>query len=141
MPADVRAVLMRLLARSEGLILVTGPTGSGKTSTLYAALNHLNTPDIHIVTAEDPIEYELQGATQVQVEGEQRSFARVLRAFLRQDFDVGLVGEIRDCETASVTLPRGGPLCTSGAKASRNSRYAAASSPASMWPSARCQLR
>ncbi|MBW5284170.1 GspE/PulE family protein [Burkholderia gladioli] len=102
MSDPVRAVFMRALHQNEGIVLVTGPTGSGKTSTLYAALNHLNRPEIHIVTAEDPIEYGLMGATQVSAEGQQRSFARILRAFLRQDFDVGLVGEIRDGETASV---------------------------------------
>ncbi|PEH40425.1 general secretory pathway protein E [Burkholderia gladioli] len=104
MSDPVRACLMRALHQNEGMVLVTGPTGSGKTTTLYAALNYLNKPDIHIVTAEDPIEYDLPGASQVQAEGHLRSFARILRSFLRQDFEVGLVGEIRDGETAAVSV-------------------------------------
>jgi type II secretory ATPase GspE/PulE/Tfp pilus assembly ATPase PilB-like protein len=99
-----RAALNHALTFAEGLILVAGPTGSGKTSTLYACLNELSQPGVHIVTAEDPIEYELKEATQVQIENPTRSFARVLREFLRQDFDVGLVGEIRDRETATTAL-------------------------------------
>ncbi|WP_420213496.1 GspE/PulE family protein (plasmid) [Burkholderia aenigmatica] len=101
---DVREVFVWALARSEGLALVSGPTGSGKTSTLYAGLNHLNHRERHIVTAEDPIEYDLPGTTQVQIEAPQRSYAKVMRAFLRQDFDAGLIGEIRDPETAAITV-------------------------------------
>lgn len=96
----VREALMTALYEPEGIVLVTGPTGSGKTSTLYACLNELNTREIHIVTAEDPVEYRLAGANQVSVH-QSRSFSQILRAFLRQDFDVGLVGEIRDRETAT----------------------------------------
>ena len=99
-----RALLMRTLALEEGLILTVGPTGSGKTSTLYACLNYLNHDGINVVTAEDPVEYALPGANQIMVRNPDRSFALVLRAFLRHDFDVGLVGEIRDGETANVTM-------------------------------------
>ncbi len=101
MPMLVRAMLMSALQAPEGIILVTGPTGSGKTSTLYACLNELNTRSVHIVTAEDPIEYRLPGADQACVHPN-RTFAQILRAFLRQDFDIGLVGEIRDMETATI---------------------------------------
>lgn len=99
MPDLVRRNLEKSLTSPEGLVLVTGPTGSGKTSTLYACLNTVNTPEIHIVTAEDPVEYRLVGANQVNVHAS-RTFAKILRSFLRQDFDIGLVGEIRDSETA-----------------------------------------
>jgi len=86
-------------------VLVTGPTGSGKTTTLYAALAELNTPESKIITVEDPVEYQLAGITQVQVnEKIDLSFARVLRSTLRQDPDVILVGEIRDEETAQIGL-------------------------------------
>ncbi|NEX63401.1 GspE/PulE family protein [Noviherbaspirillum galbum] len=104
MPDAVREVLLQTLALEEGLILNVGPTGSGKTSTLYACLNHLNRPGIHICTVEDPVEYSLPGANQVTVRAPERTFAKVLRSFLRQDFDVGLVGEIRDAETANIAL-------------------------------------
>ena len=103
MPSKLRAALMEALEEEEGLILNVGPTGSGKTTTLYACLDHLNEPDIHIMTAEDPIEYTLRGATQTAVTAH-RTFARILRAMLRQDFEAGLIGEIRDGETAGVTL-------------------------------------
>jgi MSHA biogenesis protein MshE len=87
------------------MILVTGPTGSGKTTTLYAALAELNTPDRKIITVEDPVEYRLAGITQVQVnEKIDLSFARVLRSTLRQDPDIILIGEIRDEETAQIGL-------------------------------------
>jgi MSHA biogenesis protein MshE len=87
------------------MVLVTGPTGSGKTTTLYAALAELNTPDRKIITVEDPVEYRLPGITQVQVnEKIDLTFARVLRSTLRQDPDVILVGEIRDEETAQIGL-------------------------------------
>ncbi|WP_175762018.1 GspE/PulE family protein [Burkholderia anthina] len=101
---DVRETFLWALGRSEGLALVSGPTGSGKTSTLYAGLNHLNERERHIVTAEDPIEYDLPGTTQVQVEPPQRSYAKIMRSFLRQDFDAGLIGETRDHETAAITV-------------------------------------
>ncbi|MEZ4702005.1 MAG: GspE/PulE family protein [Rhodothermales bacterium] len=99
------AVLDEALHLPHGLILVTGPTGSGKTTTLYAALRTLNTPDVHIVTVEDPIEYRLDGVSQTQVHAEiGYTFARALRAFLRQDPNVMLVGEIRDAETAELSV-------------------------------------
>jgi type IV pilus assembly protein PilB len=88
-----------------GMILITGPTGSGKTTTLYSAIHTLNAPDINIMTAEDPVEYNLRGVNQVQInEGIGRTFAAALRAFLRQDPDVILVGETRDLETAQISI-------------------------------------
>lgn len=88
-----------------GMILVTGPTGSGKTTTLYSALSSLNTPDINIMTAEDPVEFNLMGINQVQMHDEiGLNFAAALRSFLRQDPDVILVGEIRDFETAEIGI-------------------------------------
>ncbi len=95
----------RTIKQPNGIVLVTGPTGSGKTTTLYAALKELNRPDVKIITAEDPVEYELPGINQVQVH--QRidlGFARILRAMLRQAPNVILVGEIRDRETAEVAI-------------------------------------
>jgi general secretion pathway protein E len=95
----------QLIQRPDGIILVTGPTGSGKTTTLYACLNRINTPDINILTAEDPVEYEIGGIHQVHVQPKiGLTFASALRAFLRQDPDVILVGEIRDKETAEIAI-------------------------------------
>ncbi len=95
----------RLLELPEGLILVTGPTGSGKTSTLYAAVRHVHRSDLNIVTVEDPIEYRIEGINQVQVNERTRmTFAASLRSILRQDPDVVLVGEMRDAETASIAV-------------------------------------
>jgi type II secretory ATPase GspE/PulE/Tfp pilus assembly ATPase PilB-like protein/CheY-like chemotaxis protein len=97
--------LRRILAGNEGMVLVTGPTGSGKTTTLYSALLHLASPETNIVTVEDPIEYRLPGINQVQVEEKQGlTFASALRSILRQDPDVVLVGEIRDAETAEIAI-------------------------------------
>lgn len=105
MPDDMLKRFRELLGRDAGMILVTGPTGSGKTSTLYAALAELDSEKLKIITAEDPIEYRLPGLTQVQVnEKIELSFAKVLRAALRQDPDVILVGEMRDAETAEIGL-------------------------------------
>jgi type IV pilus assembly protein PilB len=88
-----------------GMVLITGPTGSGKTTTLYSAIHALNVPDINIMTAEDPVEYNLKGVNQVHVNEEiGRTFAACLRAFLRQDPDVILVGETRDLETAQIAI-------------------------------------
>ena len=88
-----------------GRILITGPTGSGKTTTLYSAIHTINSPDINIMTAEDPVEYNLRGVNQVQINEEiGRTFASALRAFLRQDPDVILVGETRDLETAQIGI-------------------------------------
>ena len=89
-------------------MLVTGPTGSGKTTTLYAALNQLKTGKVNIVTVEDPVEYDLAGITQIQVnEAQGLTFANVLRSVLRQDPDIVLVGEIRDAETARIAIQAG----------------------------------
>jgi general secretion pathway protein E len=94
-----------LVGRPNGILLVTGPTGSGKTTTLYASLNRINTPDRKILTAEDPVEYELRGINQLQVRTKiGLTFANALRAFLRQDPDVIMVGEIRDKETAELAI-------------------------------------
>src|SRR6266566_5066665 len=88
-----------------GMVLITGPTGSGKTTTLYSAIATINSPEHNIMTAEDPVEYNLKGVNQVQVnEGVGRTFAAVLRSFLRQDPDVILVGETRDLETAQISI-------------------------------------
>lgn len=89
----------------NGIVLLTGPTGSGKTTTLYTAMAELNQPDANLVTVEDPVEYELSGTTQVQVDVKaERTFASALRAILRQDPDICMVGEIRDTETASIAV-------------------------------------
>lgn len=99
------AAFRRILARPNGMLLVTGPTGSGKTTTLYGALSHLNESARNIMTVEDPIEYALPGIAQTQVDTRtDLTFARGLRAILRQDPDVIMVGEIRDGETAQVAL-------------------------------------
>ena len=94
-----------LITRSHGIVLVTGPTGSGKTTTLYAALSKINSPDLNILTIEDPVEIQLAGVGQVQVNPKiELTFAAGLRSFLRQDPDVILVGEIRDLETAEIAI-------------------------------------
>ncbi|ABQ24894.1 type II secretion system ATPase GspE [Geotalea uraniireducens] len=99
------ASMERLLSRSNGIILVTGPTGSGKTTTLYAALNRINTPEKNIITIEDPIEYQLKGIGQIQVNPKiDLTFAGGLRSILRQDPDIIMVGEIRDAETAEIAM-------------------------------------
>jgi len=95
----------RIITRPTGIFLVTGPTGSGKTTTLYAALNELNRPDRKIITAEDPVEYNFTGMNQVQVnEAIHLTFAHILRAMLRQAPNIILVGEIRDLEVAEVAI-------------------------------------
>ncbi|HEU4647143.1 MAG TPA: ATPase, T2SS/T4P/T4SS family [Burkholderiales bacterium] len=105
MPEDMLQRFRELLRRTAGMILVTGPTGSGKTTTLYAALAEVNTAERKIVTVEDPVEYRLAGINQVQVnEKIELTFARVLRSTLRQDPDVILIGEIRDEETAQIGM-------------------------------------
>ncbi|MEY4750873.1 MAG: hypothetical protein RIQ60_3087 [Pseudomonadota bacterium] len=105
LPERVGAALRRAMAKPAGMVLVTGPTGSGKTTTLYAALNALNNSERKIITVEDPVEYRLAGLNQVQVHDKiDLSFGRVLRAALRQDPDVILVGEMRDQETAEIGL-------------------------------------
>ncbi len=105
MPPAMLERFRAILHRPNGLVLVTGPTGSGKTTTLYAALGELNDPGTKIITVEDPVEYRLPGVNQVQAnEKIDLSFSRVLRAILRQDPDVILVGEMRDPETAQIAL-------------------------------------
>ena len=95
----------RLIRSAHGILLVTGPTGSGKTTTLYAALSTINTPDINIITIEDPVEYQIDGIGQIQVNPKiDLTFARGLRSIVRQDPDVILVGEIRDLETAEIAI-------------------------------------
>jgi type II secretory ATPase GspE/PulE/Tfp pilus assembly ATPase PilB-like protein len=101
----VRQLFREMVYRPHGLVLVTGPTGSGKTTTLYTALLTRNRPELNIVTVEDPIEYHMDGVTQIQVRPEAgATFARLLRALLRQDPDVILVRETRDRETADVAV-------------------------------------
>jgi general secretion pathway protein E len=102
---EALALYRQALARPNGIILVTGPTGSGKTTTLYTSLTELNTPDRKILTVEDPIEYQLHGINQVQIKPQiGLSFAAVLRSMLRHDPDVIMVGEIRDLETAQIAI-------------------------------------
>jgi MSHA biogenesis protein MshE len=105
MPPAMLAALRRAIERPSGMVLVTGPTGSGKTTTLYATLNALNSPDRKILTVEDPVEYRLPGINQVQVQDKiDLTFERVLRAALRQDPDVVLIGEMRDQTTAEIGM-------------------------------------
>src|SRR6266550_5377108 len=95
----------KVIRQPYGMVLITGPTGSGKTTTLYSAIHTINSPDVNIMTAEDPVEYNLKGVNQVQInDGIGRTFAAVLRSFLRQDPDVILVGETRDLETAQIGI-------------------------------------
>ena len=97
--------LVKAITSPQGMVLVTGPTGSGKTTTLYSILKHINKPDMNILTAEDPVEYEMEGIGQVHVrEDIGYTFASALRAFLRQDPEVILVGEIRDKDTVDISL-------------------------------------
>ena len=105
MSAEVLAQFDKLIAQPHGIILVTGPTGSGKTTTLYAALSRLNDARTNILTVEDPIEYELSGVGQTQVNPRiDMTFAKALRAILRQDPDIIMIGEIRDLETAQIAV-------------------------------------
>jgi general secretion pathway protein E len=102
---DQYATMEHLITRPNGIVLVTGPTGSGKTTTLYACLNQVNRPEVNILTVEDPVEYELKGIGQVQVQPKiGLTFASGLRSFLRQDPDIIMVGEIRDHETAEIAI-------------------------------------
>jgi MSHA biogenesis protein MshE len=105
MPPEMLKRFREIIRRSNGMILVTGPTGSGKTTTLYSALAEINTLDQKIITVEDPVEYRLAGTNQVQVNDKiELTFSRVLRSALRQDPDVILIGEMRDAETAQIGL-------------------------------------
>ncbi len=105
MPPRVMERFRHAISRPSGIVLVTGPTGSGKTTTLYAALNELNNPEVKIITVEDPVEYRLPGLNQVQVhEKIDLTFSRVLRTALRQDPDIVLIGEMRDQETAEIGM-------------------------------------
>lgn len=105
MSAEMRQAFERLISRPYGIILLTGPTGSGKTTTLYVALQCVNTVDRHIITVEDPVEYHIPGVNQVAVDSEFGvSFSAALRSILRHDPDVVMVGEIRDAETAHLAL-------------------------------------
>jgi type IV pilus assembly protein PilB len=102
---EAMAVFKKAMESPYGVNLVTGPTGSGKSTTLYSALANLNTPDTNIITAEDPVEYQLKGINQVQIHNQVGlTFAAALRSFLRQDPDVIMVGEIRDQETATIAI-------------------------------------
>lgn len=101
MPEDIRGALLRIITQPQGLLVVTGPTGSGKTTTLYGILLQLIDPAVKIITVEDPVEYRVEGLTQAQV-NQKLTFAKALKAILRQDPDVILVGEVRDAETAGI---------------------------------------
>jgi len=102
---DNLKLLKKMLINPNGILLTTGPTGSGKTSTLYAALNHINNENIKIITVEDPVEYQLDGISQIQVKSSiDYTFANALRSILRQDPDVIMIGEIRDQETAKIAI-------------------------------------
>jgi len=102
---DMRATLSEIVARPTGALLATGPTGSGKSTTLFAALNQINRPEINIITVEDPVEYRLPGINQVQINARAGlTFAAALRSILRSDPDVVMVGEVRDGETAKISI-------------------------------------
>jgi general secretion pathway protein E len=105
MSGDVLSAFNRLIQQPHGIVLVTGPTGSGKTTTLYASLGRIDTGTTNVLTVEDPVEYELPGIGQTQVNAKiDLTFAKALRAILRQDPDVIMVGEIRDHETAQIAI-------------------------------------
>jgi general secretion pathway protein E/type IV pilus assembly protein PilB len=105
MADDTFGVFREVIARPHGILLVTGPTGSGKTTTLYAALQEIVSPEVKVLTVEDPVEYHLDGVNQIQVAPKiGMTFARGLRAILRHDPDVVMIGEIRDLETAEAAI-------------------------------------
>jgi type IV pilus assembly protein PilB len=105
MEADDLVIFKEAIHRPQGLVLITGPTGSGKTTTIYSALADLNQPDVNVSTAEDPVEFNFDGINQVQTNAEiEFTFAAALRSFLRQDPDIIMVGEIRDLETAEIAM-------------------------------------
>ena len=102
---DILAKFKEALAQPNGILLVTGPTGSGKTTTLYTALDELNQPDVKILTVEDPVEYQMAGINQIQVKPQiELTFASALRSIVRQDPDIIMIGEIRDLETAEIAV-------------------------------------
>ncbi len=104
-PAETLRTIRKVINLSHGIFLVTGPTGSGKTTTLYGALSEINSEDINIITVEDPVEYQLRGISQIQVNAKiNLTFASALRSILRQDPDVVLIGEMRDLETAEIAI-------------------------------------
>jgi general secretion pathway protein E len=104
-PAQILQAFNHLIERPNGIILVTGPTGSGKTTTLYGALDKINSPDKKIITVEDPVEYQLKGVNQIQVKPQiGLNFANTLRHIVRQDPDIILIGEVRDLETAEIAI-------------------------------------
>src|ERR1043165_4177116 len=103
--AESLAKFEAAIQRPWGMVLVTGPTGSGKTNTLYSSISRINTPETNIMTAEDPVEFNLSGVNQVQVKEQiGLNFAAALRSFLRQEPNIVLVGEIRDFETAEIAI-------------------------------------
>ena len=105
MPDDIYGPFVQDVTKPNGIIIVTGPTGSGKTTTLYSALRRINNIDTKLLTAEEPVEYDIEGIVQIPIhDAIGLTFARVLRAFLRQDPDVIMVGEIRDLETAEIAV-------------------------------------
>jgi type IV pilus assembly protein PilB len=105
MREDDSTIIRQLIRKPNGIVIVTGPTGSGKTTTLYSALNELNDPSTKLITAEDPVEYDIDGIVQCQIKPDiELTFARILRSMLRQDPDVILVGEVRDKETAEIAV-------------------------------------
>jgi type IV pilus assembly protein PilB len=102
---DDLSIIRQLIHKPNGVVIVTGPTGSGKTTTLYSALRELNDPSSKLITAEDPVEYDIDGIIQCQIKPDiELTFARILRSMLRQDPDIVLVGEIRDNETAKIAV-------------------------------------
>ena len=105
MPSEVMEKLNEVIRVPNGIVIVTGPTGSGKTTTLYSCLKRVNNIEVKLLTAEDPVEYDIEGIMQVPVnEAIGMTFARALRAFLRQDPDIIMVGEMRDLETAQISI-------------------------------------
>jgi general secretion pathway protein E len=105
MPTDVLTTFTHMIEQPHGLLLVTGPTGSGKTTSLYGALDKINSPELKIITIEDPVEYQLRGVNQIHVRSQiGLTFASGLRSIVRQDPDVIMVGEIRDAETAEIAI-------------------------------------
>jgi type IV pilus assembly protein PilB len=105
MPPNILAAFREVIRRPNGIVLVTGPTGSGKTTTLYGALNELNVVEDKLITTEDPVEYDIDGIVQIPIDaGIGNTFAHCLRSILRQDPDKILVGEIRDLETAEIAV-------------------------------------